>query len=46
MKDRVDLVELIKAGLDVGAARAFHAEHAPSLLSKLDECEAAARAQE
>lgn len=45
-KDRVDVIELVKAGLDVDACRAFLRQHRSSLLSKLDECVAAARAEE
>jgi hypothetical protein len=45
-KDRADVVELVKAGLDVDAARAYLALHAAELESKLEACVAAARAEE
>ncbi|CAN5529229.1 hypothetical protein BH09MYX1_BH09MYX1_47160 [soil metagenome] len=36
-KDRADLVELVKAGLDVTVVRAFLAAHQPLFVAKLDE---------
>lgn len=45
-KDRADVVELVKAGLDVPAARDYLTKHASALTAKLEECVAAARAEE
>lgn len=35
-KDRTDVIELIKSGLDVDACRAFLLEHAPHFVAELD----------
>jgi hypothetical protein len=40
------VVELVKAGLDVPGVRAYLEQDAPSLVAKLDECLAQARAEE
>ncbi len=45
-KDRTDVVELVKAGLDVARVRAWLASHRPELVPKLDEIVAAARTEE
>ena len=37
MKDRADVVELIKAGLDVPSCRAYLVANAPALVAELDE---------
>ena len=46
VKDRADLVELIKAGADVGRCRAWLAANAPALVADLDAAERSARAEE
>jgi hypothetical protein len=46
LKDRADVVELIKAGLDVASVRQFLAREAPALVVKLEECLAQARQEE
>jgi hypothetical protein len=46
LKDRADVVELVKAGLDVERVRKYLEREAPSLVAKLDECVAQARAEE
>jgi hypothetical protein len=46
MKDRTDVVELVKAGIDVDACRNFLAQHAPSFVEALDAAVARARAEE
>jgi len=46
LKDRADVVELIKAGLDAGSARDYLGANAPMLIPKLDEAVASARAEE
>ena len=45
-KDRTDVIELIKAGLDVDACRAYLSANAPSLVAELDAAIARARAEE
>lgn len=45
-KDRADVIELIKAGLDPDEARRYLATHRPDLLPKLDAAILAARAEE
>ena len=45
-KDRVDVIELMKAGVDANRCREYLATNAPALLPKLDECMAAARAED
>lgn len=46
LKDRADVVELIKAGLGVQGARQYLERHAPPLVASFDECVAQARAEE
>jgi hypothetical protein len=46
LKDRADVVELIKAGLAVESVRQYLERHAPSLGASLEECVAQARAEE
>jgi hypothetical protein len=46
LKDLADVVELIKAGLDAGALRAYLQEHAPGLVPKLEQAMASARQEE
>lgn len=46
LKDRADLVELIKAGADVAKCRAWLRKNAASLEPELDAAERAARAEE
>lgn len=46
LKDRADLVELIKAGADVARCRAWLAANASGLIPQLDAAEASARAEE
>jgi hypothetical protein len=45
-KDRTDVIELVKTGLDVAAARAYLTAHAPALMAKLEDVLLAARAEE
>jgi hypothetical protein len=45
-KDRTDVIELVKASLDLDACRAYLAEHAPSLVTELDGAVARARAED
>jgi hypothetical protein len=46
-KDRTDVIELIKAGLDIDECRAYLSAHAPSLVALFDEAvERAAREDE
>ena len=45
-KDRSDVIELIKAGVDVDACRALLRDHAPSLIVELESAFARARAEE
>jgi hypothetical protein len=45
-KDRTDVIELFKAGLDHTAARTYLEANAPRLVAKLDEAVNAARAEE
>ena len=45
-RDRTDLVELVKAGMELGDVRAYLGAHAPALLPKLEEIVLAARAEE
>lgn len=45
-KDRTDVIELIKAGLDVNACRAYLSRHAPSFVAELDGAIARARAED
>jgi hypothetical protein len=46
LKDRADVVELVKAGLDVESVRGFLEGNASALVARLDECIAQARAEE
>lgn len=46
LKDRADLVELIKAGADVARCRAWLRANAPALLPELDTAESSARDEE
>ena len=46
LKDRADVVELIKAGADLAVCRAWLEANAPSLVASLLEAERAARAEE
>lgn len=46
LKDRADVVELLKAGLDAGSVRHYLERNAPPLLARLDECVAQARAED
>jgi len=46
LKDRADVVELVKAGLEVESVRRYLEQNAPPLVAKLDECIGQARAEE
>jgi hypothetical protein len=46
LRDRADVIEMIKAGLDVSACRAYLAAHAPTLVAELEEASARAQAEE
>lgn len=46
LKDRADVVELVKAGLAIENARQYLERYAPPLVAKFDECIAQARAEE
>lgn len=45
-KDRTDVVEMVKAGLDVEKSRAYLIAHRPELVAKLDEIVRSAREEE
>jgi hypothetical protein len=45
-KDRVDVIELVKAGIDIDAARRYLATNAPRLVALLDAAVAQAAAEE
>lgn len=45
-KDRTDVIELIKGGLDVDRCRAYLSAHAPGLVAELDAALARAQAEE
>lgn len=45
-KDRADIVELIKGGLDTKLGRDYLVTHAPSLVSDFDQCVADAEAEQ
>lgn len=45
-KDRTDVIELVKAGLDVDECRAYLATHAPSFVSEFDDAVRRARGEE
>jgi hypothetical protein len=46
LKDRADVVELIKAGLSVESVRQYLERHAAPLVARFDECIAQVRAEE
>ena len=46
LKDRADVVELLKAGLAVDGVRQYLERHAPPLVARFEECVAQARAEE
>ena len=46
LKDRADVVELVKAGLDVAGVRQYLEQEAPALAARFEECIAQARAEE
>lgn len=45
-KDRTDVIELVKAGLDVDRCRSYLATHAPSFVADFDDAVRRARAEE
>jgi hypothetical protein len=45
-KDRTDVIELIKGGLDVDSCRSYLSAHAPSFVTTFDDAIARARAEE
>ncbi|MGH9888295.1 MAG: hypothetical protein ACREBE_22365 [bacterium] len=45
-KDRVDVIELVKAGIDIDASRHYLAAHAPALLATFEESVSKAAAEE
>jgi hypothetical protein len=45
-KDRTDVIEMIKGGLDIDACRGYLARHAPSFLADLEDASARARIEE
>jgi hypothetical protein len=45
-KDRTDVIELVKAGLDVDRCRSYLATHAPSFVTDFDDAVRRARAEE
>jgi len=45
-KDRVDVIELIKAGIDIDACRAYLSQHAPSLSALFEDAVVKAAAEE
>ena len=45
-KDRTDVIELVKAGLDVERCRDYLSAHAPSFVAELDDAVGRARAEE
>lgn len=45
-KDRADLVELLKAGIDANACRAWLQTNAPGLVADLDVAERSAKSEE
>ncbi len=46
LKDRADVVELVKAGLSVESVRQYLERYAPPLVARFDECIAQVRAEE
>ena len=45
-KDRTDVIELVKAGLDVDLCRSYLAAHAPSFVAEFDDAVRRARSEE
>jgi hypothetical protein len=45
-KDRTDVIELVKAGLDVDRCRAYLSAHAPSFVGEFDDAVSRARAED
>ena len=45
-KDQVDVIEMVKAGIDAKRCRAFLAEYAPPFVAAFDECIAQAEVEE
>jgi len=45
-KDRTDVIELVKAGLDVDGCRGYLSAHAPSFVAEFDDAVRRARAEE
>jgi hypothetical protein len=45
-KDQVDVIELIKGGIDAAACRAYLVAHAPELVAAFDECAAHAEREQ
>jgi len=45
-KDRTDVIELVKAGLDVDRSRQYLSAHAPSLVSEFDDAVSRARTED
>jgi hypothetical protein len=45
-KDRTDVIELIKAGIDVKECRSYLAAHAPQFVASFDDAVSVARAEE
>jgi hypothetical protein len=45
-KDRTDVIELVKAGLDVDRCRAYLVAHAPSFVGEFDDAVGQARAED
>lgn len=45
-KDQVDVIELVKVGIDVAACRAYLNVHAPSFAVAFEECVASAEAED
>jgi len=45
-KDRTDVIELIKAGLDVDRCRTYLSDHAPSFVADFDDAVRRAQAEE
>ena len=44
-KDQVDIIEMIKGGIDARACRAYLEAHAPAYLAAFDDCASAAAAE-
>jgi hypothetical protein len=45
-RDRTDVIELIKSGLDVDQCRGYLTEHSPSFVAEFDAAVARARAED